>query len=149
MSINLFLISFFIYLSFLPISVCAFSPFLFFLLFSLLCYPSRICLFKLFNLSVLRAETLNFCMLLHLGGGREFPLLLRTRNLIKDFQEKFPTEVVCFYLYISKVTALPSPFLVKLLFIWMSYKQYPVQNNAPDVCFLPSSYTNNLYPFAI
>jgi len=31
----------------------------------------------------------------------------------------------------------------------MSYKQYPEQNIAPDVSFLPSSYTNNHYPFAI
>lgn len=143
MSINLFFIFFFIYVSFLPISVCALSPFLFFLLFSLFCSASNIYLFKPFTLSVFQAETLNFCILLHLGGGREFPLLLRTHKLIKDFQEKFPTEVVCFHLYISKVTGLPSLFLVKLLFIWISYKQYPEQNNAPDVCFLPSIYKNN------
>lgn len=109
---------FFIYLFFLPVSICVLTPFSFFLL-SLLCYPSNICLLKQFPLSVLWAEPLNICTLLYLGQGREFSWLLRTYQLIKDFQEKFPTEASWFHLFISKLTEPPSLFfLVKFIFKW-------------------------------
>lgn len=79
LSINIFLIYFYLYF-FLPVSICVFTPFLFFLS-SLLRCSSNICLPEQFPVSVLWAEPLNICTLLHLGQGKEFDLLLRPHQL--------------------------------------------------------------------
>lgn len=142
MSIHLLFILI-LFLSFLPIDLCAFSPFLFFLPFCLFCYASNICLHKPFTLSVLWAETLSICVLLHLMGAGNSLYYLEHISLLNISRKKSQLKLHFFRLCISKATGLPLLFLWKILFIWMTYKEYPQQNDVPVVYFLLSSYTSN------
>lgn len=144
--------SFLIYFFFLPASICVLTLFLFFL-FSLLCYPSNICLLKQFPLSVFWAEPLKSSVHFSIWGKERNSLYyLEHINLLKISREHSPQKL-CVFICVSPNSLRHPPFFkffffVKL-YIWVSHKQYPEQNNAPDVCFLPSSYANNRGPFAI